>query len=326
MILTRVATLALLLGLLAGALHAQDAKPDLESLWKTGSLWEVGDNRAKVQEARKAIIAAGAEGRKFALTKLGVTAGLEIRCLNAVFAGWGAEAFDDLVANIAHENSVARRNVAEILSALNDAKAAGPLLAQAEKEESLSPRLSQLAALAKWKIEDAVPLLVEISRSETERVRHRAAGLLGEYETVTAVNRLIELLDDNVYYVRDGARDALAAGTPAARALCLARLREQLELSPAEQDLQRIRLLLPVISTLADAGVPALLQKALKHETGSVRGEAGGALVNWKLTAGLLDAEPDVDAALKQALDSEYDPYAKATLEKALARLDEAKK
>jgi HEAT repeat protein len=324
--LTRIVMLSLLLGLLAGAARAQEAKPDFDALWKTGSLWEVGDNRAKVQEARQAIIAAGAEGRKFALTKLGATAGLELRCLNAVFAGWGADAYDDLVANIGHQDASARRNVAELLSALNEPKAAGALLAQATREESLGPRLSQLAALAKWKVEDAVPLIVEISRSDTERVRHRAAGLLGSYETSDAVNRLIEMLDDAVFYVRDGARNALGEGTPGARAMCLARLREQLELTPAEQNPQRIRLLLPVVATLADDAVPKLLQQALKHETGSIRGEAGDALVTWKLRAGLLDNEPDVDALLQKALDSEYDPYAKATLEKARARLGDSKK
>lgn len=323
---TRIAILTLLLGLLAGTAQAQETKPDLESLWKAGSLWEVGDNRPKVQDARKAIIEAGAEGRKFALTKLGVTAGLEIRCLNAVFAGWGADAFDDLVANIAHEDPAARRNVAELLSALNDPKAADALLAQATKEQTLSPRLSQLAALAKWKVEDAVPLIIEISRSDTERVRHRAAGLLGSYESDSAVSRLIEMLDDGVYYVRDGARNALAAGTPGVRSMCLGRLREQLEMTPAEQNLQRIRLLMPVIATLADDAVPALLQQALKHESGSVRGEAGESLVTWKLGAGLLDNELDVDALLKKALDNEYDPYAKAALEQARARLGDSKK
>lgn len=324
--LMRIAMLPLLLGLLAGAAGAQEAKPDFDALWKTGSLWEVGDNRARVQEARKAIIAAGAEGRKFALTKLGVTAGLELRCLNAVFEGWGADAYDDLAANIGHQDASARRNVAELLSTLNDPKAADALLAQATSEESLGPRLSQLAALAKWKVEDAVPLIIDISRSETERVRHRAAGLLGNYETGDAVARLIELLDDPVFYVRDGARNALAEGTPGARAVCLARLREQLELTPAEQNPQRIRLLLPVIATLADDAVPKLLQQALKHETGSIRGEAGDALVTWKLRAGLLDKEVEVDALLQKALDSEYDPYAKAALEKARARLNDSQK
>ncbi|MCB9893090.1 MAG: HEAT repeat domain-containing protein [Planctomycetes bacterium] len=325
--LTRFCLLALTFALVGGAVFAQqDQKPDFESLWATGSLWQVGDNREKVDEARKAIIDAGAEGRKFALTKLGVTAGLEIRCLNAVFKGWEGDAYDDLVANVGHEDATARRNVAELLIQLDDPRAAEALLAQAAKETELSPRLSQVAALAKWKIEDAVPLIVDISHSETERVRHRATSLLGNYETSAAVSRLIEMLDDSVYYVRDGARDALSAASVGARGLCLEKLKSELQLPSAEQNLQRIRLMLPVVASLGDDAVPGLLRQALKHESGGVRGEAADALVTWKLDAGLPNETLDVDALLKQAIDAEHDPYAKAAIEKARTRLGEADK
>ncbi|MCA8916865.1 MAG: HEAT repeat domain-containing protein [Planctomycetes bacterium] len=326
MLLTRSCLLLLMFALSGGALFAQEEKPDFDALWATGSLWQVGDNRQKVDDARAAIVAAGAEGRKFALTKLGVTAGLEIRCLNAVFKGWGAEAYDDLIANVAHEDTTARRNVAELLIQLDDPRAAEALLAQATKEAELSPRLSQLAALAKWKIEDAVPLIVEISRSETERVRHRATSLLGNYETGVAVSRLIEMLDDSVYYVRDGARNALAGATASARSACLDSLSNELKLPAGQQNLQRIRLLLPIVASLAVEAVPGLLRQALKHESGGVRGEAADALVTWKLAPGLQNETLDVDALLEQAIDAEHDPYAKAAIEKARTRLGDANK
>jgi HEAT repeat protein len=320
-ILDRIGVLALGLCLLALPLTAQDAEPDFETLWQTGSLWEVGDNRPLVRNARKAIVDAGAEGRKFALTKLSVTDSLQVRCLNEVFGQWGAAAYDDLVANIAHQDPAARRNVAEMLGALNDSKAADALLAQAAKEDKIGPRLSQVAALAKWKIEAAVPLIVEISRDKAERIRHRATSLLGAYETATAVNRLIEMLDDAVFYVRDGASAALVGGTLAARQLCLAEAVKQFNLPAAEHNLQRMRLMLPVAATLAEPGAPALLLKALVHESGAVRGDAADALVAWKLKAGLLDKDVDVEARLKQAADAEYDPYARAAIAAARARL-----
>ena len=87
--LTRIGTLAILLILLSGSVFAQDAKPDLAELWETGSLWEVGDNRELVKDARQELIDAGEDGLKFALTKLDAGDTLHIRCLRAVFKGFG---------------------------------------------------------------------------------------------------------------------------------------------------------------------------------------------------------------------------------------------
>ncbi|MBZ0135359.1 MAG: HEAT repeat domain-containing protein [Planctomycetes bacterium] len=320
---TRSSLLTLLIALLAVPAFAQEPGADLDELWRVGSLWQVGDNREPVDEARKAIIAAGDDGLKYALTKLDIADTLQIRCLNAVFAGFGDSAFDDLVANIGHESANARRNVADLLARLDDRKAAEPLLAQAGLEENRGARLAQLAALSKWQVEAAVPLLIEISGDTADRIRHRATSLLGAYSSQDSVTRLIAMLDDSVYYVRDGAQGALAGGTPQARALCLASLNNQLGLPGAQQNLQRLRLLLSVIATLADDGTPVALRKALGHESGAVRGEASAALVAWKLGAGLLH-ELDVDALLKSAIDKEHDPFAKAAMDKARTKLGEA--
>jgi hypothetical protein len=316
----RSALLPILLVLLAPCAFAGDGDPDLAELWRVGSLWQVGENRDRVDEARKAIVQAGDAGLKFALTRLDVADTLQIRCLNAVFAGFGARAYEDLVANVSHDNATARRNVAELLMRHDDSKAGPHLLAQARKESDLGARLSQLAALSKWEVKEAVPMLIEVSGDERDRIRHRAAGLLGAYSTREAVTRLIELLDDDVYYVRDGAQAALAGGSIVARAVCLARLNEQLELPTGEQNLRRLRLLLPVIATLAEEGVPKALRRALAHGSGSVRGEAADAFASWKLSAGAL-SELDVGTLLKSAIENEYDPFARAAMEAAGERL-----
>lgn len=315
--------LSCLIALLATPVFAQDSEPDLAELWRVGSLWQVGDNRDRVDEARKSIIASGDEGLKFALTKLDVSSTLEIRCLNAVFAGFGEKAYDDLVANIGHTEPSARRNVADLLARLNNVKAAEPLLAQARSENNLGAKLSQLAALSKWQNEAAILLIVEISRDAKDRIRHRATGLLGAYSDLAAVTRLIGMLDDNIYYVRDGAQNALAKGTVQARALCLKQLREQLDLPGVEQNLQRLRLLIPVIATFASDNTPLALQDALAHESGGVRAQAADALVTWKKGAGMLH-ELDVDELLEKAIAKEYDPFAKAAIQKARAKLGEA--
>lgn len=321
MVLTRIGILAILLALLGGSAFAQETKPDLAKLWETGSLWEVGDNRELVKDARQQLIDAGDDGLKFALTKLDAGDTLHIRCLRAVFRGFGASAYEGLVANIANENATARRNVAELLAQLDDPRAAEPLLEQCRVEESLGTRLAQLASLAKWKVEAAIPLLVEISGTDVDRIRHRVTSLLGEFEQQAAVTRLIEMLDDAVYYVRDGARDALKTGTPDTRSVCLARLEAHLALPGVEQNLQRIRLLMPIVASVADDSVPAVLQLALKHESGLVRGDAAAALVIWKQGAGLLDENLNVIELLNSAIDAEYDPYAKSAMETARNKL-----
>lgn len=314
--------LTLLIALSATPVFAQDAEPDLAELWRVGSLWQVGDNRDRVDEARKAIIEAGDAGLKFALTKLGVSSTLEIRCLNAVFAGFGETAFDDLVRNIGHDDPNARRNVADLLARLDNTKAAAPLLTQAKTEDNLGAKLSQLAALSKWQNQEAVSLIVEISRDAKDRIRHRATSLLGAYTSEEAVARLVEMLDDNIYYVRDGAQDALAKGSIQTRALCLNHLRSELDLPGAEQNLQRLRLLLPIVASFAGDNTPVALQDALAHESGGVRADAAEALVEWKQRAGRMH-ELDVDELLRAAIDKEYDPFAKAAMKKARAELGE---
>lgn len=321
---TRIAILFTLLALGLSPAFAQQAKPDLDELWRVGSLWQVGDNRERVDDARQGIIDSGQDGLRFALTKLDVADTLQIRCLRAVFKGFGDSAYDELLGNVNHDESAARRNVAELLARLNDQRASEILLAQAKIEESVGVKLAQLSALSKWKIADAVPLIVELSADKKDRIRHRATGLLGPYSQTEAVNRLIEMLDDEIYYVREGAQNALVKGAVEARNICLERLRAELELPGAEQNLRQLRLLLPVVSTLAADATPDVLTSALKHESGAVRADAGDALVTWKLGAGRLDDLTDVEQLLRDALKDEYDPFAKTELQEAVARLTDA--
>ena len=140
MALKRISLVAVLLVLAGGSLFAQDEKPDLAKLWETGSLWEVGDNRAVVKDARQQIIDSGEEGLKFALTKLDAADTLHIRCLRGVFNGFEdnpdlkGKAFDGLVANIANEDATARRNVAELLASMDDERAAEHLVRQRSRD------------------------------------------------------------------------------------------------------------------------------------------------------------------------------------------------
>lgn len=315
--------LALALLLLAAPLWAQaqpsaPAAPNLEELWRVGSLWQVGDNVPKVDEARKALVAAGDDGLKFALTKLAASEGLEVRCLQVVLKGFGDKAVEPLMARVADADPAARRNAAEILESLGNAKAATALLAQAKTETSEGVRAAQLSALASWQNADALPVLVDASRTPTARVRHRLVGVLARYELPPAGARLLEMVDDGAFYVRLAAMEALKTASPAARKPCLAAL--ETELAPGGNT-GRARRLLPIVATLAEAQTPRLLLKALAHTEPTVRADAAMALVAWKTGAGRLDTETDVGAALSGALQGETDPFARPALEKALQSL-----
>jgi hypothetical protein len=208
---------------LAVADDAQNAK--LEELWKTGSLWQVGDNIPKVEAARKEIVAAGDAGLAFIFTKLSSTDGLEYRCLEAVFKGFGAKALPGLLERMGHEDVKVRRNVAAMFGVIDDKSAAAKMVEHLKKESDLRCKVGHLQTLARWKEPTALDPLIECTRVTqeqeplAERLKVRIVPLLGNYEDEKAIARLIELLDDPAFFVRDAARDALKS-SPTGRAEC----------------------------------------------------------------------------------------------------------
>jgi HEAT repeat protein len=298
--------------LLCAPLCAQEVQ-DLDELWRVGCQWQVGENIPKVEAARNALIESGPPGLKYALGKLGASNTLEIRCLTAVIRGFGNSAVDPLTERIAHKDAHARRNVADLLLALKASGASPALLKQAKVEDSLSARLAQLSALAKWNNHEAAPIAIEVSRDKSQRARERTAGLLAAFDTPLAGARLIELLEDDAYYVRTAAVEALKTGPLSARAACLARGRK---LSATGENAGLFRRMLPVVATLADPQTPELLKGALAHTDSGVRAEAATALAAWKKGAGALE-ELNVDALLEGTLKKEVDPFVRAEIESA---------
>lgn len=309
--------IAALLALPLIAQDLPDADADLAELWRVGSLWQVGDNVKRVADARQELIDAGDRGLKYALTRLDTSDTLQIRCLQTVIRGFGEKAVQPLIDRVAAPTADARRNVAELLALMDAKQSTNALLAQITIEKVLLVRLSQAAALAKWQVPEVVPVLVEMSLSEIQRVRHRVTSLLAQFEQDEAVKRLVEMLDDSTFYVRAGAEDALKTAGLKVRAECLKLLRAELELDASRQDSGRLRRLLPIVATLAHADTPLLLLKALVHGQGAVRADAAAALAIWKAGAGLLDAKHDIAGELKKVLDAETDPFAKAEIAKA---------
>lgn len=214
--LTLVVALLLLLPTGIVADGPDDAK--LEELWKTGSLWQVGDNIPKVEAARKEIVAAGDAGLAFIFTKLNSTDGLEYRCLEAVFKGFGAKALPGLFERLAHEDVKVRRNVAAMLGVIDDKSAAPKMVEHLKKETDLRCKVGHLQTLARWKEPTALDPLIDCTRVTqdqeplAERLKVRIVPLLGNYDDFPrALERLEQLMGDPAYFVRDAARDALCA-------------------------------------------------------------------------------------------------------------------
>ncbi|MBX3475463.1 MAG: hypothetical protein KF754_13880 [Planctomycetes bacterium] len=323
--------LILLFAAPAAAQEPPKAEPSIAELWATGCLWEVGDNRETVPKARQALIAAGEPALAHALTRLGAANSLETRCLSAVFAGWKAQpemapkALAGLVANIGHEDPTARRNVADLLDQIDSRDAIEPLLARVRTEQVEGVRMAQLAPLCRWKVPEALPLLITASKSRTERLRARAPSLLVQFEDDAARQRMLELMDDTTYYVADAAAAVMQTSSPAWREACLASLRMQLILPHNQRRTQFIRRVLPIAASVAQLDTPVQLLAALNHADAGVRGDAADALVTWKGGAGLLDKDTDVAGKLHAALDKETDPFARTSLVRAIQRLSDSR-
>jgi HEAT repeat protein len=299
--------------LLCAPLCAQTPQ-ELDELWRVGCQWQVGENIPKVAAARAALIEAGPPGLEYALGKLGASSTLETRCLTAVVVGFKEQAVDPLIERVAHEDPIARRNVAELLEKLEARRASDALLAQARVENSQAARLAQLGALADWHVAAAAPLVIEVSRDESQRARQKAAGLLSRFASADVTTRLIALVQDETYYVRTAAVEALKKSPVSAREVCFTVLQRELNADIPSAGL--VRRLLPVVATLANDHTPDLLLDALEEDDAGVRADAAHALAGWKRGAGSL-TNVDVDAQLKGALRKEVDPFVRAEIESA---------
>jgi len=302
----------------------------LEELWVTGSLWQVGDNIPKVEAARKELIAAGDAGMAFMLTKLATTNGLELRCLEVVFVGYGAKAIPALIGHLNDEPFSTRRNVATLLGSINDTSAAPRMIEHLKTEVNIRVKATLLAALAKWKIAEALDPLIEASKTENERVRMFLTPLLAGYQGEKAVSRLLEMLDDPAYFIRDAARDALIAAK-ADYATWARQIALRFSENPSEEAIagmgRRVSLVLDVTFRLGEyREFQEQLQGFLRSPHAKIRGDAALFLAArgraiWEEAK----SKPGVDQTwnpadqISAALGAETDPYVLASLEKALA-------
>ena len=334
---------------MAVADDAQNAK--LEELWKTGSLWQVGDNIPKVEAARKEIVAAGDAGLAFIYTKLSSTDGLEYRCIEAVFKGFGAKALPGLYERLAHEDVKVRRNVAAMLGVIDD-KSAGPKMVEHLKKESdLRCKVGHLQTLARWKEPTALDALIECTRVTqeqeplAERLKVRIVPLLANYYEDRALARLFELLTDDAYFIRDAAAEAWATMARNGHSKVVANevfliCRDTANWAPPRQDTTYLRRLFKLFAELAApklgrwTGFELFFSVHRMGATPGIRGEAWRAIpIYWRGIRDHYDMEwhgngevvlgriDEVLTAAEEALKTEDDPYVLGCIESAQKEL-----
>lgn len=352
-------SLALLMLLaLPGMVVADDAEnAKLEELWKTGSLWQVGDNIPKVEAARKEIVAAGDAGLAFIFTKLNTSDGLEYRCIEAVFKGFGAKALPGLLERMGHEDVKVRRNVAAMLGVVDD-KSAGPKMVEHLKNETdLRCRVGHLQTLARWKEPTALDPLIECTRTTqaqeplAERLKVRIVPLLANYFDDKAIIRLLDLVNDEAFFIRDAARDGLAAMARQGHARRVSdavriRCRDSAMWAPPKQDLTYLRRLFKLLGELVapkdrEWNFYELSFDLFRTEDRppEIRGEAWrSAAQYWRGISENYDAEwhgktdvvlGRIDAVLnvaEESLKSETDPYVLCCIEQAQKDLSAIRK
>ncbi|CAG0973877.1 hypothetical protein PLCT2_01509 [Planctomycetaceae bacterium] len=332
-------SLALLMLLALPGLSVADepANAKLDELWKTGSLWQVGDNIPKVEAARKEIVAAGDAGLAFIFTKLSSTDGLEYRCLEAVFKGFGAKALPGLYERMAHEDVKVRRNVSAMLGVIDDKSAAAKMVEHLKKESDLRCKVGHLQTLARWKEPTALDPLIECTRVTqeqeqlAERLKVRIVPLLGNYDDYpSALERLEELADDPAYFVRDAALGALYASR-AGQVHILRGFDPDSFKQSWQHDPAGLRRRIPCLLELYKKGDYRKFFTCMDFLLGSpkpeVRGDAatfistkGYEIAVASMKDGFNESKWSAVNELRRALGNETDPYALACIENALKK------
>lgn len=332
-------SLALLVLIALPGLSVADepANAKLEELWKTGSLWQVGDNIPRVEAARKEIVAAGDAGLAFIFTKLSSTDGLEYRCLEAVFKGFGSKALPGLYERMAHEDVKVRRNVSAMLGVIDDKSAAAKMVEHLKKESDLRCKVGHLQTLARWKEPTALDPLIECTRVTqeqeplAERLKVRIVPLLGNYDDYPrALERLEELAGDAAYFVRDAALDALFS-TQAGQSHILRGFDLDSFKTSWQSDPAGLRRRIPYLVQLYKKGDYRRFFASMDFLLGSQKPELRGDAATFISTKGydiVVDSMKDGASEskwsavneLRRALAKETDPYALACMEKALKK------
>ena len=230
-------------------------------------------------------------------------------------ADFGAVAVERLVAELEDPHSPSRREVADSLGQIGDARAIRPLLA-AVSDPDPNIRVAAVDALNGFSDSDVVAGLIHALKDPIKHVRAVAAAALGKAGDATAVEPLLAVLTDEDWAVRKATGEALA------------RLRDKRAVEPklgllndADQDVRETAV--HALGEIRDRSAVGSLVNALVDSQLSVRTLAAGALCKidpkWEKSEQALRAIPRLKVALRS-----NDYWVRQSASEVLAKLDKS--
>ncbi len=202
----------------------------VESVFKTASIWAVGNARKKVLRARKELIRLGSKAVVYVYEhKLDTKDGLESEAITALMKALPDTAKPYLFRGLRDERFLARQNSAYWLGEMgSNARDAVDSILLALKERRITPRRAvyALGSIGDWLV---VPQILYLLQDTMEVSRIVTAEACGKLKNPVAIEPLIATLKDPLFTVRSAAEAALVAiGEPSVDPL-LRSLAEQKE-------------------------------------------------------------------------------------------------
>jgi len=254
------------------------SEEEMEELYQTAALWEVGTNRERVREAREKLIGLGADAVNFIVEKhLGYTESLEMRAVEEVFKALKEIAGPRLVEVLKNETeeTYRLRNTFYLCGAIVWDGCGPALMDWLSRGSRLSGRALRalIGALGALKMKAAVSSLSPFLDHPDDMVVVTTANTLKAIGDSAAVPMLFQRMESGNLVRRMAGEDALAGFGAVALKEALVQLKE------GERDSRFLAHCLSVIARVNIKGNYDRVRKYLNHPEAMVRGYAVRAAV-----------------------------------------------
>ncbi|MFN4181907.1 MAG: hypothetical protein ACK4G3_01675 [bacterium] len=304
---------------------SQPEEAELEELFQTASLWEVGENKTRVAEARQKLISFGEIAINFIVRKkIHLRGTLEFRAMQAVVQGVGEPSASILLSALPNDDPYAVRNIWNLLSSFPfdtvlKYQAKEKIIALLQSSLSgTSPdflRRATCGAIAVWRVQEMLPTLHELLlQNINDAVAIPCIKALKEIGAKESLFVLLLLLDPRISTApkRFSAEEALKAYGPK-----IFFIFQNFEIIPAGEEEKMIyRHLLKILGAVSPEDDPkslSLFKDALNHNDWGIRASAVEGLTLMKGKKAF--------ALLQKYHSKEGHPYVLFLINKALSRL-----
>jgi hypothetical protein len=184
----------------------------VESIFKTASMWRVGNIVMKVNRARKQLVKLGPKALKYvAEKKMDTKDGLESEAIEQLMKAWPDSSKPYLFKALRDERLLARSNAAYFLGKLGrNAFDAVDSIYGALQAKRISPRRG-VYALGDIGDSLVVPRILYLLKDKLEISRIVTSEACGKLKNPVAITDLIQTLNDRMFTVRSAAEAALVA-------------------------------------------------------------------------------------------------------------------